>query len=123
MRIRTIATTGAAVLILALPACSSSDSSDERPPETASSAPASPSADAAAAEKACKDAWSQAAESGAIDDGSVSVENPPAECDGVRNGAALAAEAIREHIQEGRKQLEDCMDDPSAPECEGLPIP
>ncbi|WP_158913540.1 hypothetical protein [Streptomyces sp. MBT28] len=123
MRIHTIAATGAAVLVLTLSACSSSDNSDERPSETASSAPSSPTADTAAAQRACKDAWRQAVEEGAIDDGTVSVENPPAECDGVEGGAGLAAEAIREHIQEGRKQLEDCMDDPSAPECEGLPIP
>lgn len=121
MRIRTTAAAVGAVLTLALTACSSDETPDR--PETASSAPASPSADTAAAERACKDAWTQALEEGAVDNGSVSVENPPKECDGLRNGADQAADAVREHIQEGRDQLEDCMDDPSAPECEGLPIP
>ncbi|MGQ4397915.1 hypothetical protein ACN6K5_000917 [Streptomyces violaceoruber] len=121
MRIRMTAAAVGAVLALALTACSSDETPDR--PETASSAPASPSADTAAAEKACKDAWTRALEEGAVDNGSVSVENPPKECDGLRNGAAQAADAVREHIQEGRDQLEDCMDDPSAPECEGLPIP
>lgn len=101
MRIRTTAAAVGAVLALALTACSS----DEPEGSPSSSAPASPSAGTAAAEQACKDAWRQAVESGAIDDGSVSVENPPAECDGVKNGAAVAAEAIREHIEEGRKRL------------------
>lgn len=120
MRIRMTAAAVGAVLALALTACGS-DEKPDRPQETASSAPASPSADTAAAQQACKDAWRQAAEDGAIDDGSVSAENPPAECDGLEHGLALGSDAIREHIQEGRKRLEDCMTDPSAPECEGLP--
>ncbi|WP_461712381.1 hypothetical protein [Streptomyces sp. DSM 41013] len=118
MRIRTTAAAVGAVLALALTACSS-DETPDRPQETDSSAPASPSADTAAAEQACKDAWSQATENGAIEDGSVSVDNPPAECDGVKNGAGLAADAIREHIQKGRNRMEDCLDDPS---CTELPI-
>jgi hypothetical protein len=117
MRIRMTAAAIGAVLALALTACSSDETPDR--PETASSAPASPSADTAAAEKACKDAWTRAVKEGAVDDGSVSVENPPAECDGVKDQAGLAADALREDIQEGRDRMEDCLDDPA---CTELPI-
>ncbi|KPC70907.1 hypothetical protein ADL27_53345 [Streptomyces sp. NRRL F-6602] len=95
-----------AVLTLALTGCSSDDGADPKP-SASSSAPASPTVDQAAAEKACEDAWRKALEDGAIEDGSVSGENHPAECEGVRRSAQIGADVLREALEEGRDRLEN----------------
>ena len=94
-----------AVLALALTGCSS-DSADPKP-SASSSAPASPTVDQAAAEDACREAWRKALEDGAIEDGTVSGENHPAECEGVRRSAQIGADVLRVALEEGRDRLEN----------------
>lgn len=116
MNLRTAAA-AVAVAVLALSGCAGgNDAPKPKPSAVFSSATSSPSVDQSAAGAACKDAWRQAVEDGAIDDGSVSAENHPAECEGVKRSAQLGADAIREHTQENRQRLEACEDDPSCTE-------
>lgn len=115
MRIRTIAA-GAAVLALALSACSS-DETPDRPVVTKTvTASPTPTVDRAAARQACVKAWREL-----LDAGTAEAENQPAVCDQVPGqAAAMYAEALRERNEANRERLDDCLDDPS---CTEMPLP
>lgn len=115
MRTRTTAAAVIAVLALTLSACSSGG--DDKPSQPASSsAAASPSVDPAAARKTCVDAW---AEEIRLNPNSGEGDEPAACSQVPGDRETLYGEAVRQKIQNGRDQIDECLADPA---CTELPI-
>lgn len=116
----TVRRTAAAVLAVAALTLTGCSSNDERPQtKPGSSAPASPSADTAAAEAACKAAWTKYVAGSEHPD----EKRARAACKGLpaADVAGLGADAIREHTAKNREHFDECIDTPDAPECADLP--
>jgi hypothetical protein len=104
----------AAVLVLALGACSGGGKPDR--PSATVTATATATVDRAAARKACVDAWVKA-----LDAGTADADHEPAVCGQVPGQSAeMYAEALLEHNRANRERMDDCLADPS---CTEMPIP
>lgn len=104
----TAAALTAATLLLTITGCSS-DSGDAKPTKTVT-APASPTADKAAATAQCIDAVAQIP---ADDDGSVPSEPVPTECSALTDSEYLDAymDGISQSNRDGIADLQDAIDD------------
>jgi hypothetical protein len=126
MRSRTITATILTVLALTATACTSSDGDGggggkpAKPTAAASSstsAAATPTVDEVTARKACISAWLKILDK----PGDPDPADQPTVCEQVPGqAAAMYAEALKERNAANRKELDDCLDDPT---CTEMPIP